>query len=196
MKDYDGSLDYFQKQLTARGISKSQLNINDYNGLTKDELQYIVDNPEKYMTPAMDVVWDEIKVLKTFQIPDGLNYRETEHILLEKFPLLARAHCKYEMCCGDGVIVSLTDMHKYLPEIDLNAIDKCAYAIKAEWEEKHSNGSGCWGYNEDWVQFTSGLNKLDKVKLLLVAIYFNDVETFNETDCERITINKFNTYLA
>ena len=64
MKDYDGSLDYFQKQLTARGISKSQLNINDYNGLTKDELQYIVDNPEKYMTPAMDVVWDEIKVLK------------------------------------------------------------------------------------------------------------------------------------
>lgn len=195
MKDYEGSMDYFQQQLAEKGIDKSRLNISDYVGLSKNELQWIVDHPEGYMTPAMEDVWEEVKALQTFQFPDGLPSKKAEPILIEKFPLLAKAYYKYEDLCG-GIIVYLTDVHKYLPEIDLNNIDKCAYAIKAEWEEKHSNGSGCWGYNKDWANFTSELNRFGKVKLLLLAICFNDVKTFTENDCERITISKFNTYLA
>ena len=34
-KDYTGDISYFQDQLTAKGISKSQLDMSDYIGLTK-----------------------------------------------------------------------------------------------------------------------------------------------------------------
>ena len=46
--DYFGNMDYFQNQLTAKGISVDELDMRDYSGLTARELQSIVDHAEYY----------------------------------------------------------------------------------------------------------------------------------------------------
>ena len=46
--DYAGNMDYYQRQLTAKGISVTELNMNDYVGLTAHELQSIVNNADLY----------------------------------------------------------------------------------------------------------------------------------------------------
>lgn len=46
--DYFGNMDYFQNQLTAKGISVDELDMRDYSGLTTRELQSIVDHAEYY----------------------------------------------------------------------------------------------------------------------------------------------------
>jgi len=43
MYDYQGNMDYFQKQLEKAGISKEEFDISNYVGLTAKELQGIVD---------------------------------------------------------------------------------------------------------------------------------------------------------
>lgn len=42
--DYEGSMEYFQSQLAAKGITKEMLNMDNFAGLTTRELQNIVDN--------------------------------------------------------------------------------------------------------------------------------------------------------
>lgn len=42
--DYNGDMGYYQEQLAKKGITKEMLNMDDYAGLTKRELQCIVDN--------------------------------------------------------------------------------------------------------------------------------------------------------
>lgn len=41
--DYDGNMEYYQKQLAEKGITKEMLNMDNYAGLTARELQGIVD---------------------------------------------------------------------------------------------------------------------------------------------------------
>lgn len=43
MRDYTGDMDYFQKQLLDKGITKEMLNMDNFAGLTARELQSIVD---------------------------------------------------------------------------------------------------------------------------------------------------------
>lgn len=42
--DYEGDMDYYQKQLEEKGITKDMLNMDMYVGLTAMELQSIVDH--------------------------------------------------------------------------------------------------------------------------------------------------------
>ena len=42
-QDYTGDMDYFQEQLTEKGITKDMLDMSNYAGLTRTELQHIVD---------------------------------------------------------------------------------------------------------------------------------------------------------
>jgi len=44
MYDYAGDMNYFQKQLTAVGITKEMFDMDNYAGLTARELQGIVDS--------------------------------------------------------------------------------------------------------------------------------------------------------
>lgn len=46
MRDYDyaGDMDYYQKQLEAKGITKEMFDISDYAGCTARELQGIVNS--------------------------------------------------------------------------------------------------------------------------------------------------------
>lgn len=41
--DYEGDMNYYQSQLAHKGISKEMLNMDNFIGLTADELQNIVD---------------------------------------------------------------------------------------------------------------------------------------------------------
>lgn len=41
--DYDGDMEYFQRQLAAKGITKEMLDMDNYAGLTFKELHGIVD---------------------------------------------------------------------------------------------------------------------------------------------------------
>lgn len=68
--DYTGDMSYFQQQLTAKGISRQQLDMNDFIGLTRDELQSIVDNPKPFMKPSADSKIDFLKSIDT-TIPEG-----------------------------------------------------------------------------------------------------------------------------
>lgn len=43
MKDYQGSMDYFQDQLTKAGITKDEIDMGNYVGLTSAELQSVVN---------------------------------------------------------------------------------------------------------------------------------------------------------
>lgn len=43
MPDYAGSMEYYQNQLEKKGITKEMLNMDNYIGLTSEELQSIVD---------------------------------------------------------------------------------------------------------------------------------------------------------
>ncbi len=46
-RDFDGlTMDYYQKQLVAKGITKDMLDMNQFAGLTATELQNIVDHAE------------------------------------------------------------------------------------------------------------------------------------------------------
>lgn len=47
MYDYDGDMAYYQDQLSEIGITKQQLNMDNYAGLTARELQGIVDNVKR-----------------------------------------------------------------------------------------------------------------------------------------------------
>lgn len=42
--DYEGSMEYFQNQLAAKGITKEMLNMDNFAGLTARELQNIVES--------------------------------------------------------------------------------------------------------------------------------------------------------
>lgn len=44
MRDYDGDIDYYQKQLEAKGITKDMLDMTNFVGCTARELQGIVDS--------------------------------------------------------------------------------------------------------------------------------------------------------
>lgn len=44
MYDYDGDMEYFQRQLKREGISQEEVDMFNYIGLTAIELQGIVDN--------------------------------------------------------------------------------------------------------------------------------------------------------
>lgn len=44
MYDYSGDMEYYQKQLEKKGITKDMLNMDNYAGLTARELQGIVDS--------------------------------------------------------------------------------------------------------------------------------------------------------
>lgn len=44
MYDYDGDMNYFQRQLERAGISKEEVDMCNYAGLTARELQGIVDS--------------------------------------------------------------------------------------------------------------------------------------------------------
>ena len=44
MRDYQGSMKYFQDQLSKVGITKEQIDMDNYAGLTFGELQGIVDD--------------------------------------------------------------------------------------------------------------------------------------------------------
>lgn len=44
MYDYQGSMSYYQDQLTRAGITQEELNMYNYVGLTSVELQSIVNN--------------------------------------------------------------------------------------------------------------------------------------------------------
>lgn len=41
--DYDGNMSYFQDQLSRAGITVDQIDMTNYAGLTKRELQGLVD---------------------------------------------------------------------------------------------------------------------------------------------------------
>ena len=42
--DYSGDMEFYQKQLAAKGITKEMLNMDNYAGLSARELQGIVDS--------------------------------------------------------------------------------------------------------------------------------------------------------
>lgn len=44
MKDYQGDMEYFQRQLRKVGITKKMFDMDNYVGLTARELQGIVDS--------------------------------------------------------------------------------------------------------------------------------------------------------
>ncbi len=44
MRDYTGDMEYYQNQLTKKGITKEMLDMDNYAGLTARELQSIVDS--------------------------------------------------------------------------------------------------------------------------------------------------------
>lgn len=45
-RDWDYGMEHFQKQLAAKGITKDMLDMNQFAGLTANELQDIVDHAE------------------------------------------------------------------------------------------------------------------------------------------------------
>lgn len=47
--DYNGNMKKFQDKLEAIGITKDQLDMSNYSGLTEKELMYIVDNPQYFI---------------------------------------------------------------------------------------------------------------------------------------------------
>lgn len=53
MYDYEGDMEFYQKQLIAVGITQKMFDMNNYVGLTARELQGIVDSviaqKDKYM---------------------------------------------------------------------------------------------------------------------------------------------------
>lgn len=53
MYDYEGDMEFYQKQLTAVGIPQERFDMDNYVGLTARELQGIVDSviaqKDKYM---------------------------------------------------------------------------------------------------------------------------------------------------
>lgn len=44
MKDYDGDMDFYQKQLEKKGITKDMFDISSFRGLSAGELQNLVDS--------------------------------------------------------------------------------------------------------------------------------------------------------
>ena len=42
--DYSGDMEFYQKQLAAKGITKEMLDMDNFAGLTARELQNIVDS--------------------------------------------------------------------------------------------------------------------------------------------------------
>ena len=42
--DYNGDMEFYQRQLSRKGITKEMFNMDDYAGLTASELQHLVDS--------------------------------------------------------------------------------------------------------------------------------------------------------
>lgn len=47
MHDYDGDMDYFQRQVAAKGYTKEEVDMDNYRGFTAIELQAIVNSLRK-----------------------------------------------------------------------------------------------------------------------------------------------------
>lgn len=44
MEDYSGDMSFYQNQLAKKGISKEQFDMDNFVGLTSEELQNLVDH--------------------------------------------------------------------------------------------------------------------------------------------------------
>lgn len=42
--DYSGDMEFYQRQLARKGITKEMFDMDDYAGLTPSELQHLVDS--------------------------------------------------------------------------------------------------------------------------------------------------------
>ena len=79
MRDYDGDMNFYQEQLEKKGITKEQLDMRDYVGLSAKELQSIVDNPKAFMRKSYNDIWSDLMAINTY-IPEGFteeNYART-----------------------------------------------------------------------------------------------------------------------
>ena len=71
--DYDGNFDELQQKLTDKGITIDQLDIKDYAGLTKKELDYIIDNAEYYIKKSSADRMQMLYNFKAIKRPDNCN---------------------------------------------------------------------------------------------------------------------------
>ena len=63
--DYNGDMRYFQAQVAAKGIPVKELDMNDYAGLTKEELQQIVDNVNLFRRKRKETKEETYRTYKT-----------------------------------------------------------------------------------------------------------------------------------
>lgn len=49
MREYKGDMEFYQKQLADKGITKEQLDMNKFIGLSESDLQYVVDNADSFI---------------------------------------------------------------------------------------------------------------------------------------------------
>lgn len=75
----DNTIVKFQKILKEKGISKEQLNMEDFQGLTENELQVIVDNPKPFMLPTAE---DNLAAFKAITTNIPTEFTRSEYISL------------------------------------------------------------------------------------------------------------------
>lgn len=163
MQDYTGDLGYFQDQLKAKNISINQLNMYNFSGLTKDELQYIVDNAEIFMQASADDIFEdlaEFKAMKQGDLSDGAFNALLSHSAFAD-------DCDIVTSFGSN---NYTQFHKILQKFDLDDIK--AIAQSALREANEHGGLQSWSNS----RYRAAQEDIDYRVFMICASIFISIE--------------------
>lgn len=142
MRDNSLDLEFYQQQLKSKGITKDQLDISRYAGLTQDELQDIVDHPAPYVDNA--TMAHKFRLLREFDtnVPDGMTAQK----------YLEQTFDQWTAIFGNTLTMGTQDeidMLKYLETADLDKMEEIFNRVILEHiETKGSNGD--FGRHRFW----------------------------------------------
>ena len=104
---------YYQNQLYSKGITLDRLDMSDFYECTDEELQYIVDNPTKYMKKRPDEIFDSLRSLKQMGVPDEFTIEE-----LATYIDYSKIFKSYEFTKKDSLLVT-----KFIINEDINLLE-------------------------------------------------------------------------
>lgn len=181
MRDYDGDMSFYQDQLEKKGITKEQLDMRNYVGLSRQELQAIVNNPKAFIRKSYNDIWSDLMAIDT-NIPEGFteeSYADTINYCLI-FPY-------NNMDSKDSLYV-----FRFIKTHDLNEVRNVINHVMSEYSSYE--GGQTFGRHSFWD------NKLyedhDFKAFSIIAEHTIPSDIFHEHHFQKMLLEEYNKKLV
>lgn len=135
----DSTIVKFQNILKEKGISKEQLNMEDFQGLTENELQIIVDNPKPFMLPTAE---DNLAAFKAITTNIPTEFTKSEYISLIDWNAIFKGSNSLESTQDEVVVFDFIYTH------DVDEIYGLIKAVVHDFESDGYDSDDCTKWDD------------------------------------------------